>query len=125
MDYQIAKITSTMLGNEDHGIMTCYLYLDLEDSGGIGYGGYGMDKPVKYPDGQFIRREGAAFGMECIRLILETLGVGRWEDLPGTFCRLRPPVTLGETSSKCEIGNALKDKWFSFEKTAARFKEDG
>ena len=33
MEIKNAKIESTMLGTEDHGIMTCYLYLDYGDKG--------------------------------------------------------------------------------------------
>lgn len=36
------KITGTMLGKEDHGIMTFWLFVEF-DSGVCGYGGYALD----------------------------------------------------------------------------------
>ena len=35
-----AVIQSTMLGYEDHGILTCFLHLDYSGAG-QGFGGYG------------------------------------------------------------------------------------
>lgn len=39
-----AKIKSTMLGFEDHGIMTCFLQLEQASSGQC-FGGYRLDAP--------------------------------------------------------------------------------
>lgn len=48
MDKQIenARITDTMLGIEDHGIMTCFIFCEFA-SGCCGFGGYSLDgKPA-------------------------------------------------------------------------------
>jgi len=116
MDFVNARIKSTMLGVEDHGILTCMLHLDF-GGGGVGYGGFGMDEPIKV-DGEFKGRRGVAYGAECIRKILDILEVGRWEDLPGKLIRFRPYPMLGGHSGDCEIGHPLKDQWFSFKKLA-------
>lgn len=77
---QIGRIESTMLGQEDHGIMTSYLYLDFGGSG-QGAGGYGLDTYEDAPGAG--KRVGTAFGMDLIMRILETVGVSKWEDLVG------------------------------------------
>jgi hypothetical protein len=63
----IAKITGTMLGIEDHGILTGQLTVDY---GGAGQsvGGYNLDV---VPAGNYIRRT------------LEACGVDSWEKLKG------------------------------------------
>ena len=55
------KITGTMLGKEDHGIMTFWLFVEF-DSGVCGYGGYALDSY----DAQTKKRIGAAAGMQAI-----------------------------------------------------------
>ena len=79
----IAKIRSTMLGYEGHGILT--VMLDVEYGGGScqGVGGYGLDEPRRDDDGKFVGRFGTAFGMEFVCRTMRACGVERWEDLPG------------------------------------------
>lgn len=102
-----ARIKSTHLGREDHGIMTCYLHLEYEGAG-QGFGGYALDNPVKDEDGKFLRREGRAYGMEFICAILRTLEVDSWEKLPGTH--LRVDADFHEIKA---IGHIIKEKWFN------------
>lgn len=64
---KIATIKSTHLGPEDHGIFTSYLHCD-GDGWGVGVGGYVL---------------GGAFAIDHIKAVMETVGVGRWEDIPG------------------------------------------
>jgi len=111
MEIKNAVVTSTYLGIEDHGIMTCYLYLDYGGSG-QGFGGYGFDSPVK-ESGKFKGRVGTAFGCEFIRRVLTVLGVDKWENLPGTHLRVK-----AEQIKIHEIGHILKDNWFSPEALA-------
>lgn len=101
-----ARIESTMLGYEDHGILTCYLHLTF---GGCrqGFGGYSMDAPNGHRDANH-RRIGTAYGMEFIARILETVGVTKWEDLKGKHIRVR-----GDMSSIEAIGHIIEDKWFA------------
>ncbi len=98
-----AKITSTMLGIEDHGILSCMIYLDYGGSG-QGFGGYAMDQWSE----RHGRRIGAAYGAEFILRVLHAVGVERWEDLPGKHVRVR------STYSKVHaIGHIIEDRWFS------------
>ena len=60
-----ARIRSTTLGVEDHGIFTAWLNLDYGGSG-QGFGGWALDgKPVKRD--AHSRRPGTAYGCEFIR----------------------------------------------------------
>ena len=87
---QIAKVESTMLGVEDHGLLTAVLMFDLGTSA-QGTPGYALDGMVKrtrfagkYDDGSGEHgRVGSAYGMEFVRRLLMACGVDRWEQLPG------------------------------------------
>lgn len=78
----MATIESTSLGLEDHGIVTAYLHCKWP-GGGIGVGGFGLDTPVKDEEGRFSHREGTAYGLDHIMRLAQTVGVARWEQLPG------------------------------------------
>lgn len=99
-----------MIGQEDHGILTCYVMLDYGGSG-QGFGGYALDTAVKDAEGKFLRREGTAFGMQFIQNILDTIGVEKWEDLKGKHCRVE--LTEHGWGKILRIGHFLNDKWFN------------
>ena len=67
---EIARIESTMLGFEDHGILTCYLTLNFGNSM-QGAGGYDL-RPANGP-----------CAAEWIERILKACDVQRWELLKG------------------------------------------
>jgi hypothetical protein len=113
-----AIITSTHLGDEDHGIMTCYLHLDFGGSG-QGFGGYSLDQHNGERNANS-RRIGTAYGLEFIKRILETLEVGKWEKLPGTHLRVK--ADHGKVHS---IGHFIKDQWFTPETDLAAFAKGG
>ena len=92
-----AKITRTMLGFEDHGILTYMLYLDYGGSG-QGAGGICCGNSEKQSEHLAVHVVG----------ILETVGVETWEGLPGKDCR----VLCGH-AQVYKIGNYLRDKWWS------------
>lgn len=94
-----ARIENTMLGIEDHGIMTCWVYLDY---GGAarGFGGYSLD--------QSAGKEGHAKSILFIRKILETVGVGKWEELRGKYVRVRTSYNKVHA-----IGHIIEDKWLA------------
>lgn len=99
-----AKITGTMLGNEDHGIFTCYIYLEMDGSG-CGFGGYALDTWDKSQE----KRVGVGFGIDFITSVLETVGVEKWEDLKGKYVRVEGEGLGGRI---LRIGNITKNKWF-------------
>lgn len=104
-----AIIERTMLGYEDHGILTCFLCLK-QSSSGQGFGGYTLDdRPKKDKEGnRYGGREPAVFAGFWIKRILEVVGVSKWEDLVGKHIRV-----VGEEFGTIKgIGNIIEDKWF-------------
>ena len=75
---KIAKVESTFLGVEDHGILTAYVHVSYGGSG-QGLGGYGFDQY----DPLTKERRGSAYGTEWIRRFLVAAGVDSWEKLVG------------------------------------------
>ena len=78
---KVARITSTTLGIEGHGIATAYLNVE-GDGWGVGVGGFCLDTPVKV-DGKYSHREGTAFGFDHIMQLTRTVGSLTWEGLVG------------------------------------------
>lgn len=112
-----AKIISTMLGYEDHGIMTCFLYL-RQGASGQGFGGYGLDGPYDKVLKERLPNKLCGF---WIKRILETVGITKWENLPGNHIRVigvkfgNDPITA--------IGHITEDKWFHPKKEMKKFEE--
>lgn len=109
------KITGTMLGKEDRGIMTFWIFIEFA-SGVCGYGGYALDSY----DTQTKKRIGSAAGMQAIAEILDCVGVAKREDLTGAFIRCEHQ---GWGGKMIRIGNLIKDKWFSLETFFKEVKE--
>jgi hypothetical protein len=113
-----AVIEDTRLGMEaaDWKCFSYWIHVKW-DGGGQGFGGHSMDGPVKDEDGKFLRRAGSAFGCDAIIGVLEAIGVGNWEKLPGT------PVRIRHTNDRIwEIGHYYKDDWFSLTELADQHK---
>lgn len=104
-----AKITGTMLGLEDHGIFTSYLYLDYEKGMSQGFGGYVL---------------GDKYGSYYIKEILRVVGVEKWEDLKGKHIRVKRDLAQpsGWGYSIKAIGNILEDIWFDPKQLAEDLK---
>lgn len=105
METKNATIKSTMLGYEDHGILTIFLNLDYGDSG-QGFGGYALDEFIKGADA---RIPTVAVG-KWIKGLLDVVGVEKWEALKGQH--LRVEIEGGWNGKIVRIGHFLKDKWF-------------
>ena len=97
-----AKIVKTMLGIEDHGLLTFFLHLQA-DGTGQGFGGYRLDAPKDKP---------SITCCYCVQRILMTVGVEKWEDLTGKFVR----VDGEEWGQIFGIGHITDNKWFYPEK---------
>ena len=104
MERQIknAKIESTSLGYEDHGILTIFLGLDYSGAG-QGFGGYALDQ---YDELEKKRIPTKLSGI-WIQKILEVVGVDKWEDLKGKYIRVE-----SDMGKVYKIGNLLEEKWF-------------
>jgi hypothetical protein len=74
MTEENARISSTMLGPEDHGIFTAWLMCEF-DGAGQGFGGYGM----RY----------GGFAAWFIQEVLRVTGADCWEKIPGRYIRVR------------------------------------
>jgi hypothetical protein len=98
-----ARIIATMLGLEGNGLMTFVLSVEYK-GGGVAFGGYVLDTY----DEKLKKRAGTAVGIDCIREIMDTVGVEKWEDLRGSH------VVVETFENKATgIRNILDDdKWF-------------
>jgi len=96
-----AKIESTMLGVEDHGVTTFYLMLAWDGSsqgfGGLNLGAVGAPR--------------AGFGF-AVRRVLETVGVSAWEQLPGKLVRIEIDDAPGCANKIFRIGHIIENRWF-------------
>lgn len=95
-----ARIIRTMLGLEDHNIMTFWLHLE-GDGWGQGYGGYGLG-------GDFMRK--------AIEGVLKTVGVREWEQLTGKYVRVEKEDSWGPI---LRLGHVVEEKWLSLPELAA------
>jgi hypothetical protein len=112
-----AQIKSTMLGIEDHGIMTFFVFLEWGGGMGCGMGGYALDQP----NGRGLPRIGSGPSYQAIRNILEILKLEKWEQLPGTFCRIEYNG-LGRGIDK--IGHIIEDRWFDLKEHMKAVKDE-
>lgn len=110
-----ARIKSTMLGREDHGIMTWMIYIDAEDFS-CGVGGYCLDSYDKETKTRVFRAE----SMESVSKLLEVVGVDKWEDLPGKYIRFEDS---GWGSTVTKIGNIIKDDWFDLKEFFGKVRD--
>ncbi len=96
MEILNAKIESTMLGFEDHGILTAFIHVNYGSSE-QGFGGYGLGGP----DAMRV----------FIENVLQVVGVDQWESLKGKYIRVKREE--GWNGVIVSIGNVLEDKWFN------------
>lgn len=99
------KIVGTSLSMADHGCLTFFIFVEGE-FGGVGIGGYCIGHGYLGAS-SFDSQDGN--GLVAMMKIMDTVGVSRWEDLKGKYCRVKVGK-LGETVSK--IGNLIDDRWF-------------
>lgn len=104
MKIKNAIICSTMLGREDHGLMTFMIYI-IADGFTCGVGGYCLDDFDPATQTRVFRAE----SMEAISKVLEVVGVDKWENLPGKYIRFEDN---GCSSTVTKIGNIIEEKWF-------------
>lgn len=95
------KITETRLG-EEHGCLTADIFIE-GDGWGCGFGGYCL---AHWSDVQK-----ANLGAGAIVALLKTLDLEKWEQLPGTYIRVKSEGWGGNITA---IGHIMKDQWFSF-----------
>ena len=107
-----AKIRSTFLGREDHGIFTFVIEVEHASGSHQGVGRWCLSD---------CKHLGVSAGAMISRL-LDVVGVYNWEKLRGTPVRVRRerdgnvPVVA--------IGHYLKDEWLHFADFAKQIAED-
>lgn len=106
-----ATIERTMLGVEDHGLLTACITLKYAGSSQV-FGGYSF--------GSAGRPALSAVGMEFIRRVLKIAGVERWEDLKG-----RPVRADADHGTVYGIGHFIDgDFFYPREEFAALFPQE-
>lgn len=108
MKIENAKITNVSISMADHGCVTFWLHIELNDCL-CGIGGYCIGHGYLGAD----HFDGEGLGIEAMARIMDTVGVDKWEDLKGKYIRV---VNEGWGKSINEIGNIIKDKWFDIDK---------
>jgi hypothetical protein len=109
MKEQNAIIKSADISNDDHGLLTAWIFLEY-DSGGQGFGGCALYLPKSFKH----HNTGGNFAGHWIWRVMEIAGVAHWKDLPGKSIRVRHDVKgesiLGATIHS--IGHIVKNDWF-------------
>lgn len=106
-----ARISSVSLGIERGFSITFWVTLE-GDGWGQSLGGFHLGS---------VDKGGFAPGLVAIAHILETVGVEKWEDLPGKYVRAK--VGCPGSSLAPIIGNVIKDKWFDLHRFMKETKE--
>ena len=109
MKIENMKITKVSLTMADHGCLT--FYITVEGAGiGVNLGGYCIG--TGYLGAQVFTAESGG-GLVAMMNIMNVVGVHKWEDLEGKYCRIKIDG-LGSTVSV--IGNIIENKWFDMKK---------
>ena len=97
MKVENVKITKVSLSMADHGCLTFDIFVS-----------------------EFTAENG--HGLEAMMHIMNVVGVDRWENLVGKYCRVQSD---GWGSTIKVIGNIIEDKWFDLEKFFEEKKKCG
>lgn len=107
-----AVIRSVSISNEDHGCLTAWLFLDIGEGSGCGFGGFALGSYKGEDNLRPTKGNWAAFWItRCIETVLDGKdeAYGKWEDLVG-----RPVRVIGEGlgGQIVAVGHFRQDKWF-------------
>ena len=81
-----AIIERAVITNDDHGLLSAWLFLTYGDSGGQGFGGYALYLPASFKHGGKGQQN---FAGHFIWRVMEVVGVSEWDRLPGKTIRVR------------------------------------
>ena len=98
-----AVIENTRITNDDHGLLSAWLYLDYGGTG-QGFGGFTLYLPSSFTHSTNQKNYAGHFIFRC----LEIAGVSEWNKLVGKTIRVK-----SEYSGVIEIGHIVKDDWFN------------
>lgn len=97
-----AVITGASITNDDHGILSAWVFLDY-GGGGQGFGGY-----VLYTPRETAHQESGNYAGLFIWRVMEVAEVSEWAQLKGKTVRVRH-----EHDKVHAIGHIIKDTWFN------------
>lgn len=118
MEIENAKITNVSISMANY----CSLVFEIgvEGAGWVcSIGGYKMASGMLNEKPENFKAENGA-GLVALMRIMDVVGVDRWEDLEGKYCRIK---TEGWGGTIYCIGNILKDKWFDIREFFQNYKE--
>lgn len=97
-----AVITEATITNDDHGLLSAWVYLDYGGSC-QGFGGYAL----YLPDGFRKRTDAPNYAGHFIWRVMAVAGVSEWSKLKGKTVRAKR-----EHSKVHALGHIVKDDWF-------------
>lgn len=108
MEIANAKITNVSLTMEDY--CSLVFWITVEGAGwGCNLGGYKIASGCLGAKAEDFKAE-TGDGLVAMMRIMDVVGVEKWEDLEGKYCRVK---TEGWGGTINEIGNIINDKWFN------------
>lgn len=99
-----AIITDATITNDDHGVLSAWVYLDYGGAG-QGFGGYSLYLPKDFTHHD---PSGPNFCGHFFWRVMEVAGVSRWDQLKGKTVRVK-----AEHSKVHALGHIVKNDWFN------------
>lgn len=99
-----AIIESAEINNDDHGLLSAWVFLDYGGCG-QGFGGYSLYLPTSFKHHD---PKSPNYAGHFIWRVMEVAGVSKWSQLKGKTLRVKC-----EHSHVHAIGHIVKDDWFN------------